>query len=343
MTLSTNEQKTFEFQPTDENGLPIGGKQVIKYTDPAQLPFLLAEQNTLLIRKLREQTKKNRLGIVDKEEIDESAPRFASVPDFTPKALSKEDRAQLSRDLLDEENFDSAIGRIVEARGLGQAQEAIQTLSQEVSTLKALREVEIFQQQNPDYIVCDENARTLVNWIVRYNLAPVASNFQRAYDTLKAAGVLVTSLDKVENPQYVPPVVESLETEIPDGERIEIPEGEIEPIVVVEQVVTPEEEHPALRREEPPTPPKPSRVPLGLSRSSSIEGGAPVTAPVGSELTYEIKDPQSGRVLQTLTGQKALDAMPSDEYKRRIRQPGFVTLVNKIEAETQRKRAAARG
>jgi hypothetical protein len=342
--LSTNEQKTFEFQPTDDNGLPIGGKQVIKYTDPAQLPFLLAEQNTLLIRKLRQQTKNSRLGIVEKEDIDENAPRFASAPDFTPKILTKEERAQLSRDLLDEENFDSAIGRIVEARGLGQAQEAIQTLSQEVNTLKALREVEIFQQQNPDYIVCDENAQTLVAWLVRYNLNPVAANFQRAYDTLKAAGVLVTSLSKVENPQYVAPVSEIVETEIPDGERVEIPEGEIVPITVVEQPVTPpEEEHPALHREAPPAPPRQSRVPLGLSRSSSVDGGVPVTAPIGSELVYEIKDPQSGRVLQTLTGQQALNAMPSDEYKRRIRQPGFVTLVNKIEAETQRKRAAARG
>lgn len=342
--MNTNEQKTFEFQPTDDKGLPIGGKQVIKYTDPAQLPFLLAEQNTLLIRKLREQTKKNRLGIVDVEEIDESAPRFTAVPDFTPKALSKEDRAQLSRDLLDEDNFDEAITKIVDARGLGQAQKAILDLSQKISTLEALREVEIFQQNNPEYIVCDENAQTLVSWLVRYNLNPVVANFQRAYDTLRAAGVLVTSLSKVENPQYVPPVVENLETELPDGERIYIPEGEIEPIVVVEQhVPTPEEEHPALRREAPPVPPKPSRVPLGLSRSSSADGGAPVSSPIGNELVYEIKDPQTQRVLQTLTGQRALDAMPSDEYKRRIRQPGFVTLVNKIEAETQRKRASSRG
>lgn len=345
--MSTNtEQKSFEYQPTDDNGLPIGGKQVIKYTDPAQLPYLLAEQNTLLIRKLRQQTKNSRLGIIESEEIDESAPRYQQAPSFAPRVLTREERIELSRDLLDEEKFDSAIATINEANGFGEARQAISTLSQEVSTLKALREVEIFQQNNPDYIVCDENAHTLVAWLVRYKLDPVAANFQRAFDTLRAAGVLVTSLHKVENPQYVPPVppvdpnAAPLEDEIPaDGVRVELPADEIvalEPIEIVE-------EHPALREEPVVAKPVQSRVPLGLSRSSSVDGGAPVAPAVGSELTYEVKDPISGRVLQTFTGQKALDAMPSEEYKRRIRQPGFVTLINKIEADTAKRRAAARG
>jgi hypothetical protein len=329
VVLNVPETKVFEYQPTDEEGRPIGGKQVLKYTDPAELPYLLAEQNTLLVRKLREQTKKNRLGIVDKDTIDEGAQKFPKPFGFTPKPLTKEERAQLSRDILDEDTFDSAIAKIVESTsGITEVRDELTDLTQQVNTLNALQQVAIFQSNNPEYIICDENAQTLVGWLLRYDLAPTAQNFQTAYNKLKDAGVLVTSLERVTNPVYTPPAppaqVEDLTTLVdelpPDGVREEIP---------------PVEEHPALAEPR-------SRVPLSLNRNSSSGDIANIPTPVGDQLVYEIKDPVTQKVLRTLTGQKALDALPSDEYKRRMRQPGFIALVNKIEAETAKRKSGGR-
>lgn len=329
-------EQTFTYQPTDENGLPIGGKQVIKYTDPAELPFLLAEQSTLLIRKLREQTRKNRLGIIDKETIDESAQRTPRAIDFKPKSLSKEQRAQLSRDILDEETFDSAITTVFET-AIGASAEDFRNeftqLREDNNNLKAIREVEVFQSKNPEYVVCDYNAQAIVNWLIRNELALTAANFQTAYNTLKSDGLLITSLEKVQNPTYVPPtpaVIAPDEEPLPDGVRIELPLEET-PITIVE-------DHPALHDQTPPPAPKPvSRVPVSLNRSSSSGDATPAPQSVGSQLVYKFVHPVTKQET-VYTGQAALDAMPSEEYKRRLSTPGFRTLSEKIEAETAAKR-----
>jgi len=333
------EQKTFEYQPTDENGLPIGGKQVLKYTDPAELPYLLAEQNTLLVRKLREQTKKARLGITDDSARDD-APRFAQIKEFNAKPLTKEQRAQLSREILDEDTFDQAITTVFEATIGGSAEElrtTLRDLQTDNNNLKTIREVEVFQARNPDYIVCDENAQALVSWMRRFNLAPVSENFQDAYDTLKSSGVLVTSTTRVENATYTPPpapVVEGVTVDNPDGVRTELPAGDVVPLAEA-QVLTVVEEHPALR--ETATPPPASRVPLSLNRNSSSGDSTPVTSSVGDQLTF-----QHPVTKVIYTGQQAIDNMTSDEYRRRLTQPGFSALVAKIEAETAAKRQQRR-
>ena len=71
-------EKIYKYQPTDETGRPIGGVQVIKYTTPEELADKLRDQNVLLVRKLREQTRKVRLGVVEEEEISEDAQRYNS-------------------------------------------------------------------------------------------------------------------------------------------------------------------------------------------------------------------------------------------------------------------------
>ena len=332
----------FEYQPTDENGLPIGGRQVIKYTDPAELPFKLAEQNTLLVRKLREQTRKVRLGIVENDTIDDAAQRLEKQIEFKPKPLTKEQRLQLSKDILDEETFDQAITTVFEA-AIGASSEEFRneftSLREDNNNLKAIREVEVFQAKNPDYVVCSENANALVNWLIRYNLALTSANFQTAFNTLKEAGVLVTTLQKVENAVYTPPQPVQALTEptvIEDGIRTPLPveEDEIVPITLGE-------EHPALAEQNLPPVATVSRVPVSLNRSTSSGDMPQVATPVSDTFIYEHTNKITGQKT-VYTGQKALDALPADEYKRRLSTPGFKKLVEKIEAETAAKIAAKR-
>ena len=78
----------YEYQPTDEQGRPLGGKQVILYRTPDELAQKLSEQNTQLVRKLREVTRKQKLGIRD-DQVPADAARFEEIVEFKPDESQK--------------------------------------------------------------------------------------------------------------------------------------------------------------------------------------------------------------------------------------------------------------
>jgi len=354
LTTLSNEQENgipsdlpelrFEYQPTDEDNRPIGGKQVIKYRTQDELNHKLVKQNTELIRKLRTETRNNRLGILDQQSIDERAPRNVAGVQFNPRTLSASERLELSQQLLDPETFDKATQTIVEA-SYGISGEGLRTvisdLQGKVDNVQAQREVDIFKRRNPEYVICPENMQAIIGWMDRYNLAPVAENFEKAYLFLLDQGVLVTSLEVVELPvsPVTPPSNVVGFTEQPPAD----PNEYVEPARVVETLpienqlpverVAPTE-HPALATE-PPVAAKPvaSRVPTGLNNGNSRSEG--VSAPVGSDIVYEFKqyDEKGNQVgpTRTFTGMRAIDAMPPDEYKRRLlSEKGFAAKVEKL-------------
>lgn len=325
-------EQRYEYQPTDENGRPIGNKQVIKYTSQEELIARLKEQSILQIRKMRELTKKNRLGILDAETIDENAPRLTQSPQHTPGQLSGEDRNQLALDILDPEKFDAAITKIYETASGFKASEVlnqITELQQENLNIRAQIEADKFLSRNPDYIVVEDNQTAITSWMVRHNLAPVAANFQKAYDTLSAAGVLITSLDIIPDSTYTPPVttvpdpviVPALETEEEPLIREELPIENVLPLEPLNVTVTPK--------------PVVARVPSGLNKANSGSGGTSPAA-ASDTIVYEyIQRDGNGRQVgekRVFTGLKAVDAMPSDEYKRRLfQEPGFAKKVKTLQ------------
>lgn len=304
----------YEYQPTDEQNRPIGAKQVILYKTPEELATKLTEQNTLLIRKLRSETRKNRLGIVDEETISDEVPRYQEPVSFSPRVLSAEERFQLSRDLIDPDKFEEASSTLFEAT-IGAKPEVLSKtltdLQHDRLVTRAKAEVDAFRADNPDYIMCQENSDAITNWMSRYTLAPVKANFQKAYDTLRAAGVIIESAAQVA-PQAA------------------------EPTVTVAEAL------PAPVQEEPPAPepvaPAHSRVPTALNRSNSADTGT--VRPAGDDIVYEVIN--NGQKLR-FTGLAAIRAMPSAEFKRRVNQErGFSQKYEKLEAEAAERRRARR-
>lgn len=308
------------YQPTDENGKPIGGKQVLKYKTTDELIAKMQDQNVLLIRKLRSETKKTRLGIVETEEISADAPRFDADMEFNPKQLTADQRVQLSRDLLDPERFDEVTDTLFEAK-LGVKPQAIgqklNKLSADNLRLTARIEADAFVAANTDYVRDEENFKAITNWMMRYNLAPVRSNFQLAFDTLKADGLLITAEEVV--PQVIPaqttPVTPVAEPVIePVAEPI-VPAIEPEPIVV-------------------PKPPV-ARISTGLTREQSADTGTIRT--LGDDIVYE--DAQK----RVYRGLAAVNKMPSDVFKHRVNhEKGFAQKVEKLEAEAAKNRNRGR-
>lgn len=306
----------YEYQPKDDQGRPVGGKQVIKYRTAEELGEKMAEQNTLLILKLRSETRKNRLGIIEDEAISESAPRFEAPVSFKPKALTQEERFQLSRDLLDPEKFEDATNTLFEAT-IGakptDISKSLANLQQESINARAIAEVEAFRRDTPDYIMCQENSDAITNWLVRYNLAPVRSNFKMAYDALKGSKVLIENV--VDVPEVVPQIVPVVVPEV-------VPE--IVPVSVVET--------PAVAVVPDPV----KRIPTGLSRNSSDESGPTFNA--GDDIVYEIA--VAGGTKRRFTGLAAVNAMSADEYRSRVmNDPTFQKKVDKLEKDRAERRA----
>jgi hypothetical protein len=327
-------EQRYEFQPVDDEGRPIGGRQVIKYRTNDELRDQLVNQNTLLIRKLRKETRNNRLGISAKDEIPEDAPKYTGPIEFKPRVIGDDERYDISRRLLDPSTAMDATAQLLEAQlgaplsTLGQTLSDIQT---ENLKLRARVEVNAFMQDNPDYYKCGENFEAITSWMLRYDLAPVKANFQKAYDTLKSVGALVEGPRvEIQAPVQAPQTVQALQPVVEEIERQEIP---VEPVAA------------------PPVTPV-VRVPSGLTRDNSSEIG-PVQAP-GSDIVYEatfggeIKKVNGvetvvGGQKRVFTGAAAIDAMPGEEYKRRLlHEPGFAKKVQALDEAALAARRAKR-
>jgi hypothetical protein len=158
-------------------------------------------------------------------------------------------------------------------------------------------EANAFTAANPSYYKCRENHEMLTQWMVRYDLAPVKANFEKAFRALSEQDLLVTG--------DAPAIVT------------------VQPIIPVEQVI---EEIPA-RQDIPNDGPTvvQRRVPTGITRDmASDTGTSPKTD--GSDITYVLNG-------QTLTGLSAIAAMPGEEYKRRLLTvKGFGKAVDALES-----------
>ncbi len=89
--------------------------------------------------------------------------------------------------------------------------------------------------------------------------------------------------------------------------------------------------------------PKPvvSRVPSGLNKGNS--GASGPSTPLGDEIVYEYiqKDGQGRQIgeKRVFKGLAAINAMPAEEYKRRLlSDKSFVNKVEKLEADALKRR-----
>ena len=179
----------YEFQPTDENGASLGGKQVIVYDGtPEDLGKKMAVQNTELIRMSRKLKRDLHLSGAVNDQIPDSAPRFdPSKYELKPEPLTAEERIQLAQDMLDPEKMDAASDRIFRARfgDPNALRTRLARVEQIVDRSNVHEEAKAFMRERPDYYPHNENLKTLAAWIEKYQLDPIKENFSLAYDTLK--------------------------------------------------------------------------------------------------------------------------------------------------------------
>jgi hypothetical protein len=185
----------YEYQAVDDSGRALGAKQVFKGATAQEVLDKVANANKELIKLNRELKKNMRIGKYDNDEIPDDAAHFGSeTVEFNPVTLTPEERFTLSRDLNDPERFDEASKKLFEAT-IGASPDKIRAVlnssQQNISSMRAKMEAELWVATTPEYYPCNENFETITNWMVKNDLAPVRANFQLAFSKLTEVGLLL--------------------------------------------------------------------------------------------------------------------------------------------------------
>lgn len=289
-------EQRYEYQPEDEQGRPIGGRQVLLFKTEQELREKLTKQNVEILRKLREVTRKQKLGISDDANLPEGT-ELAVFDAPAPRTLSAEERFQLSQDINDPEKSVEAINKIFEA-SVGYTAEQMRQQFDDARMAKlqnqAFVNYKVFEQSVDGFYPTPDNAKLLTDWMFSKRLAPSVKNYELAFSTLRGAGLL----------QEAPTVREVTPAPALAPVAALAPSTEPKPVVPVEEE----------SRIAPQTPPQQerqhARVPSGLNGRTSSESGP---ASVGISLTFA-----------------EFDKIPADELKKKLRDPKFAKMVNDL-------------
>lgn len=302
---AVEEEKVYEYQPTNEDGIPIGGVQRIKYRTQDELIQKMQKNHEEAIRHIRKLNTKIRVGEYEvQENIPAEAPRYENEAYLQPRDLTPEEKLQISRDMLDPEKVQDAYDRLSEARFGARPDVVVKRVNEAQMNEEALRakaEGEAFVDENPQYYNCPANARVIVNWLQKNGLRPVRSNFKLAYETLNEAGLLLQR----------PTVREAVSSTVTPAAPANTQPEPATPSRITSEVQA--------------QPVRPAREISGLSRSNAGDGDVSVTTSVSA-------------TKKALT-MAEIDRMPSDEYKRRMKDPRFKEAVERLMAEHNSKMA----
>lgn len=298
-------EKRHEWQPTDENGKPIGGLQVIVYRTEQEKFDKMQEKSVLLLRQLRKERREKALGVTE-ERVDD-AEKFQNVVEFKPRELSADERFKISQGIANPETFAEARDQLLESAFGVKPSVLASTLNDAQRFMIQQRAVDNYVEfvQTTGFLDSPENRALVTGWLGTRNLAPTVANFSIAQNRLKEAGLLQEAPVVHQEPV---PIAASVAAVVPVGEE---PNPQV-----------PTTETPALASTESQAK-RHSHVPSGLTASiASPAGSIPVD---GTSMTLA-----------------DIDKMSSDEYKKRLRDPKFVQLVNQLEEDaTKRRRARA--
>lgn len=308
-------EKRYEYQPTDEQGRPLGGKQVIVYKTQDELVEKLTTNQVELIRKLRTVTREQRLGIKPNESIPNDAERFDGVVEFKPRELSATERFEISQQLNDPEKFTDARDRLLESAVGVNPTKLTETLNQQqlyILQMRARDNYIDFVNSGVEYADIPDNRQVMTDWMFKNKLAPTVKNFNLAHSKLKEAGLLLEAsvVQQIPMPTPAPatPVVAPVVEPVDGGEPAA-------PAVPASRIAS--DVQPQAKRQ--------SHVPSGLNDRVSSPSG--VEAVDGPSLTLA-----------------DIDRIPSDKLKGMLNSnKAFRTHYDKLltEAETRRRQKVA--
>lgn len=294
--------KRYEYQTHDEQGRPLGGKQVIEYTDEADLQKKWAAKEELLVRRLREVTRKQKLGI-DDSPTPADVQFLNTAVDLQEKTLSPEQVFDLTQKLNDPTTFVEARDQLLEsAMGVSPTEfrNRYNEQQQLVLQLTVKANYDTFEKtHSKDFDPSGENKQVLTDWMLRKGLAPTVSNFEYALSTLKESGLIL----EAPTVREVTPVVTPAPALVAAPEPAPV-STEPKPVVpAVTETRISQSEQPQQTRQQ-------ARVPSGLNNTN-----ASVSGPTSVRTSLTVAD---------------FEKIPADELKKKLKDPSFAKLVNDL-------------
>jgi hypothetical protein len=211
-------EQIYEYQATDEQGRPLGGKQVIKFRTQQELIDRLAQNHTEAMRLNRKLKQDQVLGNNKPEfELDDASLERDETVELRPRELTAEERFQIAQDPSSPQArklvFEAEFGASPET-----VRNTINKTRQDTFVIRALEEAKAFVESTPDFFACDENSKVLMSLIAKNKLAPTKTNFRSVYQKAKAAGLLL------EPPTVTSDAPANTQPEDEPGSRITAPE-----------------------------------------------------------------------------------------------------------------------
>ena len=297
-------EQRYEWQPTDANGKPLGGKQVITYKNQDELIQKFTEQNNLILRQMRKLSNDVKLGLTPDVEVPATAKRLPKNFDgFKPKTLTADERFQLTQDLNDPAKFEDAKIRLAEAT-FGATPEVISEVLSHSQQLLLEQQVvrsfdEFLENVGDSFYNIEANRAVLTDWMCQKQLAPTTENFEIALARTAALQIPAPAVQRAQAPATpVAPVEAEPQSQVPVAAASRITEQ-------------PQQVQSATHQ-----------TPSGLNdRVSSNSGVSSV-----SERKLTLAE---------------VDKMSADEYKRRVSSdPTFLQAVDQLQKEADLRRAA---
>ena len=297
-------ERRYEWQPTDANGKPLGGKQVITYKNQDELIQKFTEQNNLILRQMRKLSNDVKLGLTPDVEVPATAKRLPKNFDgFKPKTLTADERFQLTQDLNDPAKFEDAKIRLAEAT-FGATPEVISEVLSHSQQLLLEQQVvrsfdEFLENVGDSFYNIEANRAVLTDWMCQKQLAPTTENFEIALARTAALQIPAPAVQRAQAPATpVAPVEAEPQSQVPVAAASRITEQ-------------PQQVQSATHQ-----------TPSGLNDRVSSNSG--VSSASERKLTLA-----------------EVDKMSADEYKRRVSSdPTFLQEVDQLQKEADLRRAA---
>jgi len=297
-------EKWYEYQPTDENGRPIGGLQRFKYSTMEELADKLRDANVHVLRLVRKTREEAALKDVT---APEGTTKFAE-PEYMD-VLTDETRAKLAEAA---KGGDADARRELELDNM--ARKVNQQTNDSIETQISLATAQ-FKSSNYGYYQCPENAAKIMAWMRVRNLdLRDPRNYQKAYDVLNGINALIAFPSNQPTP---------ITAEAPTV-REETPVAAAAP-VAAPATVTPANTQPVpttparISSEEAVQPTRTiAQVPTGLTRDQ----GTPVAErPIRQPEFYVdqlVKSRDGKSIVEKIrhTGPAALGHMTSEQYRK---------------------------
>lgn len=171
----------YSWQPTLEDGKPIGGVQVVEAEKAEDIPAKIAENYNHLYRRNRDLMREKELTAV---------PPQSGAPKLTPRPLTPEERMRIAREFTDPEKVDTALDLALEAKLGAKPQTVADTYNrtdENTAAIRAAQEASAWRDMHPEFYASQQNCTDLATWIQSRGLTFTTANFQKAYEALTPA------------------------------------------------------------------------------------------------------------------------------------------------------------